>query len=663
MANVRWSPTYFSRALNTYLLNLKEGQQDGDRYVIAEGVNGIMPKFVEQQFRDVRKKWGKNRTVRRLWKRTGTETWQGEYVQAYHGIISFGQDELDPNDPEAWETALRIARATVEEVFPTRQAMLVLQNDGAGGCLHVHISVNSVDEKTGRSIDSGLTTHSYREQQADGSYELAGMALRFNEILEREGFQQRADLVEMMAEAQERVRQGGSAKLRAKDRREVSEQRAAEKHEDWLIDREQAEAQGIAFSQPEPFSVAVLKQRVKSAMRDARSIDFDSFVEVAREHRVDVELRPGTRGLAYVMLDEAGEPVAEGTRARRRASTLGSDFMLDAVEAHCAENDALEAIREATALADETARVAAEIDEQRAQRAAQDLESQRAADREARASAAAEAKKQAREKVEREVAEREAQREVQREAQRIADEEAEAKAQRVAAAQVEAESRRRAEQASAAAAPDAGAADDTAASHAPSAAAPGTEEAAAAAPAASADQPAQQPAAQPTQSRLRDAVSKSEQRQAIISAFAAFEERARDALRAGRRIDDSEVPKGIGAGFLRAFGEQMFPEVLMQMQLRETKKAMRKAAFDDGAAAKREFDEGLASAEERLDLDWRYGREAKALELKNERAHALRMRLERELRAGVYEEVPEDIASHDEDLISDEAQGEHGLEL
>lgn len=634
MANVRWSPTYFSRALNTYLLNLKEGQQDGDRYVIAEGVNGILPKFVEQQFRDVRKKWGKNGTVRRLWKRTGTETWQGEYVQAYHGIISFGQDELDPDDPEAWETALRIARATVEEVFPTRQAMLVLQNDGAGGCLHVHISVNSVDEKTGRSIDSSLTTHTYRKKLADGSYELAGMALRFNEILEREGFQQRADLVEMMTEAQQRVRQGGSAKLRAKDRREVSEQRAAEKHEDWLIDREQAEAQGIAFSQPEPFSVAVLKQRVRESMRDPRSVDFDTFVEVARDHRVDVELRSGVRGLSYVMLDEAGQPVAEGTRARRRASTLGSDYMLDAVEAHCTENDALEAIREATALADETARVAAEVDAERARRAARELESQRAADREARAFAAAEAKRQAREKIEREVAEREA----RREAQRIADEEAEA--QREAEALADAERRLRAEQASVA-------------SHAPSAAAP----------AASAETPAQQPTEQPARSRLRRMTHRSEKTQDLLRAFAAFEERAIEDLRQGRRIDDDEVPKGVGARFLAAVGAQMFPEVLAQMELREAKKLLRKQAFDEGAAARRELEEGLAAAEGRLDLDWRYSSEAKALESRNEKAHALRRRLESELRAGIYEVVPEDIASHDEDLIADEVQGEHGLEL
>lgn len=712
MANIRWSPTYVSRALNLYLLSLKEGQQDGDRYVIAEGVNGIMPRFVEQQFRAVRRKWQKDGLVMRKWKRTGTDTLQGEFVQAYHGIISFGQDELDPNDPEAWETALRIARATVREVFPTRQAMVVLQNDGAGGCLHVHVSVNSVDEKTGRSIDSSVTTHTYRERQADGSYELAGMALRFNEILEREGFQQRADLVEMMAEAQQRVRQGGSAKLRAKDRREASEQRQAEKHEDWLIRREESEVQGIAFSEPEPFSVAVLKQRVKQAMRDPRSTGFDAFVEVAKEHRVDVELRPGTRGLAYVMLDEAGEPVAEGTRARRRASTLGSGFMLDTVEAQCAENDALEAIREANAITDETARMADALDEQRAERARQEQEAKQSAERE----------------------------EAERKAQRIADAAAEAKALRLESVRgavraalepeevrnweefeerlerfgymvledeetgsltyaptrfgdrsrwTEAElgeaefgadalrelfterfdawlavdraeqeriaeerlriHREQSDRIAARGAAAARTADEGRST--PSAAATGTEEAAAAAPAASAEQSAR--------SRLRDAVSKSEQRQAVITAFAAFEERAAEALRAGRRIDDSEVPKGVGEGFLKAFGEQMFPTVLAQMELREAKKALRKAAFDEGAAAKRELDEGLAAAEKRVDLYWKYGSEAKQLEERNRESHERVERLEREMRAGVYEVAPEaepGVVSHDEDLISRDAQ-------
>jgi len=152
---------------------------------------------------------------------------------------------------------------------------------------------------------------------------------------------------------------------------------------------------------------------------------------------------------------------------------------------------------------------------------------------------------------------------------------------------------------------------------------------------------------------------RNEKTQELLQEFAAFEERAAEALRAGRRIDDSDVPKGVGAGFLKAFGEQMFPEVLAQMELREAKKALRKAAFDEGAAAKRELDKGLAAAEKRVDLYWKHGSEAKQLEERNLQARERVERLEREMRAGVYEVAPEaepGIASQDEDLIWRDAQ-------
>ena len=144
---------------------------------------------------------------------------------------------------------------------------------------------------------------------------------------------------------------------------------------------------------------------------------------------------------------------------------------------------------------------------------------------------------------------------------------------------------------------------------------------------------------------------KNEKTQELVRVFAVFEERALEALRASRRIDDDEVPKGVGARFIATVGEQMFPAIRAQMELREAKKLMRKQAFDEGAAAKRELDEGLEAAEKRLDLNWKYGSEAKALELKNKKAHALRLRLENEIAAGIYEVVPEEIDSNDDDLL------------
>lgn len=72
------SSTRSSAALINYVLSAKKNQK-GERYVIATGVHGLFVSRAEAQFRDVRKRHGKNRA--------------GQFVQAYHVIQAFGKDK------------------------------------------------------------------------------------------------------------------------------------------------------------------------------------------------------------------------------------------------------------------------------------------------------------------------------------------------------------------------------------------------------------------------------------------------------------------------------------------------------------------------------------------------------------------------------------------
>lgn len=72
-------------------------------------------------------------------------------IEAYHWVLAFGTDELDPGDPEAVSKALELASTMARLAWLTRQTLLVAQNDGESGLLHVHVLVGSVDPLTDRA--------------------------------------------------------------------------------------------------------------------------------------------------------------------------------------------------------------------------------------------------------------------------------------------------------------------------------------------------------------------------------------------------------------------------------------------------------------------------------------------------------------------------------
>lgn len=314
MPIVTASATRSADALINYALDDKANQR-GERYVMASGLGGLLVSVAKQQMRDVRKKWNKDR--------------KGAFVHAYHVIQSFAKDELNPDDPESWMTAQNLGRALAEDRFPGRQVLVVTQRDGKSGCVHNHLVINSIETKTGKSLDSSIVMHSRLVEAHE-------------RVLEAEGFEQRADLKQAFSDATERRERGEPSGLRRADSTQRSELREFQRYILWEADNDIADEFGGSHK-PEPFSVTVLRASIKQALTDPAAIDWASFREVGRRHSVHIERRGKKgRGISYGMLrlQPDGTLAEPSASDRRRCSSLGADFEIDAVEQALRRNSA-----------------------------------------------------------------------------------------------------------------------------------------------------------------------------------------------------------------------------------------------------------------------------------------------------------------------------------
>lgn len=314
MAVVVASSTRSADALINYALEDKPDQKL-ERYVMASGVGGLLVSVAKQQMRDVRKRWGKDKP--------------GAFVQAYHVVQSFATDELDPEDPDAWMTAQKLGIALAEDRFPGRQALIVTQRDGHTGCVHNHLVINSIETKTGRSLNSSIIMH-------------ARLVEAHERVLEDNGFQQRADLKQAFSDASERRERGEPSSLRNAHSSADSELPEFQRHILWETDCDLADEFGGPRTK-EPFSLTVLKHSIEVTLADPATVDWDSFVAIGRTRGVQIEQRGKQgRGISYGMLrEEPDGTLAEPTPSdRRRCTTLGAAFEMDAVEEAFARNAA-----------------------------------------------------------------------------------------------------------------------------------------------------------------------------------------------------------------------------------------------------------------------------------------------------------------------------------
>ncbi|WP_430754522.1 relaxase/mobilization nuclease domain-containing protein [Micrococcus luteus] len=480
------SPTRNTNRLIAYAMNRKQGQTT-DRFVAASGINGAVPEVAAHQFRDNRKRHGKNgeRQVQVSDGEGGTVTvTEGAYVQGYHVIQSFARDgegALDPSDPDAWEEAHRLGRKLGRRLAGDgRMAVVVTQIDGATGCIHNHIVLDSIDRQSGKSFASSNVKHKM-------------LAATHDEVLAEAGYVQQNELQSTAAE-----------------RREPSEDRALLKHQQWVAGGRQG---------PEPYSVAVVKHRIREAQRDPRSVSFDTYAGVLLEHGVRVEKR-GEKGagLTYemVLADGGGGVLKAQPAHRRRASKLGRDFMLPAVEAACARNRA----REVGRLRGLGAPVLPPREESAVEALLRELTEARAKGR---------AKGRA--------------------GRRPGPTKAPAAPPRTPEPREPAEASQAAQRADQA-----------------------QQAAAVAAPVQSSA----------WRSRLWDLPpsNRTVRTQQIIDAVAEWEPSARERLQSGERLDEPAIPKGVGARFLESYGQYLDPAVRTELEAREETRAQRREQFE-----------------------------------------------------------------------------------
>ena len=545
------SPSRTSAALHAYVSMENKGQKKGDRFVARSGLNGCIPEFAERQFRDNRKRFNKNGTRKTIVRHAHgeTEVTEGQFVQAYHVIQSFARDgegALDPNDPDAWEKAHDLGMALAKELAgKSRLATVTTQIDGKTGCLHNHIVIDSIEKTTGRSFQSWNVKHKNLAQAHD-------------ELLASLGYEQRNTLG------------------KGKEVVEKSELRALAKHQAWEASR----VPGEPFAEDEPFSVAVLKSRVREALADGTFTTFDEFAEVAGQHGVQADERGQKhRGITYTMLREK-EPHGDDWRDtapgdRRRASRLGADFMMAAVEAAIARN--LEAQKQAQATTTlPTPAPSSNVPNNGQKPTGKSVREDPATSAAAAvtpppASAAAPAVESLRERFLREM---EAETAASRQRVRDAWE---------AARKPSPEPVKGVDSAPAATAPgDADVSSATATDTTPTEAVREEPATSAAAPVTAAPASAAAPAVADDEyrSQLRDVRVRGQKRQELIEAVAAFEEHSVSLLERGAMFAEADVPKGIGRKFLDTYGDRLDRKVRRILEQRTAKNEWASTLFE-----------------------------------------------------------------------------------
>ncbi|MFP3397648.1 relaxase/mobilization nuclease domain-containing protein [Brevibacterium sp. SIMBA_078] len=303
----------------------------------------------------------------------GNTVYEAKYVEAYSLVQSFGHDELDPDDPESWTRANELGRAIAEDRFPGRPVLVATEINGRSGCVHNHIIVGAVHAETGKSIDSNLVTH-------------ARLAIEHDRVLAEQGFVQREDMRELVADAKRRMDEareqviaehgakisdsqlrrkitaaenrvtltnGEDRALQQKQRpsayqvREDRRQREFHRYE--LREQEREATLGIgATPPPERFSEIVLESRIRETLNDPRVQSWDDAAEIGRENGVTIKRRG--RDVSYgMMLAQSDGALAEPARAHTRrggvkdsGKGLGDGYRVADVEAAIARNAQLQ---------------------------------------------------------------------------------------------------------------------------------------------------------------------------------------------------------------------------------------------------------------------------------------------------------------------------------
>ena len=218
-------------------------------------------------------------------------------VQGYTLIQSFDKSFDYRNEADV-QKVNELGQKLVEKVVKNRMALVYTQADGTHHMLHNHIIVCSLASnlKAMRAKQTRFKT----------------WAKASDEVLQEEGLETLAPVSKGKTTAKEKL-----------TRAEIAEMDKLSKNKD---------AQGNPA--PKRTRMEEIKEKIEEIEQDPSVIDFDSFVEVAKKHSLDVHTRINKKGvmtgLSYKLLNT---DMKRGIRAKR----LGSNYMKESL------NDVFEA--------------------------------------------------------------------------------------------------------------------------------------------------------------------------------------------------------------------------------------------------------------------------------------------------------------------------------
>jgi hypothetical protein len=223
----------------------------------------------------------------------------GEYVnelQAVHYIVSFGLDEVHPDDPDQVRRSFEFVTDMMRTLYPGVMMKLVGQADGQGRAFHVHCVANAVVADT-MTVDG----HTWRAGR-----KLSGALTNVNRVRERlDGF----------------IAERGDAYGVSQSLPTVTEQRAEKRTS---RDRRMAR-QGTRSNHD------LIRAAFADAVGDPRWVDLDAFTRVMQERGVTVNHRVARRGKPREA--HALSFAIDGMATPVRGATLGDYFTYESAMA------------------------------------------------------------------------------------------------------------------------------------------------------------------------------------------------------------------------------------------------------------------------------------------------------------------------------------------
>lgn len=218
------------------------------RAVVSSGTNGIMPDMASTQMKAVRLTFNQDKQAN----------------QALRVIQSFDSTELDPANPNDWQTANDLGQKLAQELYPNYQAAIYTHIDGENHTLHNHIIVSKVNLESGKKM-------------------------RLN----------RGEAVKQARQANDELAQemGWHIIEKPKEAVNYSEQAMAQK-------------QGYSWRK-------TVKNTVDTAMQDPKIDTWEQFTDRLQAHQITPNLRG--KNITFVMQTPDGE-------RRIRGNKLGSDY-------------------------------------------------------------------------------------------------------------------------------------------------------------------------------------------------------------------------------------------------------------------------------------------------------------------------------------------------